>query len=573
MRQARRVAAGSDDEFDSEEDEDDEDEEDEDEAAPKPIHPLVQAKSDLESSMYAMLYQLVIEPNGLPESHARESLILALNAFEEIELSARQVAGIAESMAVTAPPNPFTSEEGVRAWKAILTEETVPIVEDPKKGGVAKKPAGKDKDKGKEAAPAAPDASQSNTFYRELHNKVASVIIDSLIDNMFCEVEKGYAEAPCPPASSDIAVLREGDFVEGGLVVVTVRGDSFFHDKSPSAFDIRKPQHFGVAKLITMASERGARGVLLVFESPGPDAVPTLRDISSLHKAVEQVSFEVAQLKEKKRPKPRKNAPPLPKIVPQKYSCVVAKTFADLELLLNKMNGVKDRRGFPVVIMEDLRSSKIVPRDLDLIDEISDDESCPLPIGLEEHQKKRADDWKKVGPKLVAMTASNGTLVNCYAGAAEALNAAIRNQLRHREVLWIDFDSATLFKIPSSSALQRCAEKLKDETRLTRVLAENVRDVASWCEVLLRSREINRHTIANVVENPDEGHEEANKAADSFSSHIRSLFLDSSHIMCAAVIGGKIRPDKFVILDKLLDSVSYCVFTSVHVLTLKMLVS
>jgi hypothetical protein len=163
--------------------------------------------------------------------------------------------------------------------------------------------------------------------------------------------------------------------------------------------------------------------------------------------------------------------------------------------------------------------------------------------------------------------------VNCYAGAAEALNAAIRNQLRHREVLWIDFDSATLFKIPSSSALQRCAEKLKDETRLTRVLAENVRDVASWCEVLLRSREINRHTIANVVENPDEGHEEANKAADSFSSHIRSLFLDSSHIMCAAVIGGKIRPDKFVILDKLLDSVSYCVFTSVHVLTLKMLVS
>jgi hypothetical protein len=555
LRQARRATAGSDDEDESEE-EDEEDEEDDD-AAPKPIHPLVQAKSDLESSMHAMLYQLVIEPNGLPESHARDSLIITMNAFEEIEMSARQVAGIAEGVSVPAPPSPFTSDEGARAWKAILTEETAPVVEDPKKGAAAKKPAGKDKDKGKEAASSAPDASQSNVLYRELHNKVASAIIDSLIDNMFCEVEKRYAEAPCAPAASDIAVLREEDFVEGGLVVISVRGDSFFHDKSPSAFDVRKPQHMGVAKLITMASERGAKGVLIVFESPGPDAGPPVRDVSFLQKALEQASSEVAQQKEKKRPKPKKNAPPLPRIAPQKYTCAIAKTFADLELLLNKMNGVKDKRGFQVAIMEDLRSSKIVPRDLDLIEEISDDESCPLPIGLEEHRKKRADDWKKAGPKLVAMTASNGTLVNCYAGAAEALTAAIRNQLRHKEVLWIDFDSATVFKRPSVSALQRCSEKLKEESRLKRVLAGNVRDVATWSEVLLRSRAIPRLAGSNLVESLDEKREESSKAADTFSSHVRSLFPEApSHISCAAVVGGKIRPDKFILLDILLDSVS-----------------
>lgn len=517
--------------------------------------------------MYAMLYQLVIEPNGLPESHARDSLIVALNAFEDIELSARQTVGIAEGVSVPPPPNPFTSDEGAQAWKAILTEEVAPVAEDPKKGGAAKKPAGKEKDKGKDAAPAAPDASQSNTFYRELHNKVASSIIDSLIDNMFCQVEKDYAQASCQSVASSVAVLRETDFVEGGLVVISVRGDSFFHDKSPSAFDVRKPQHAGVAKMITIASERGAKGVLITFESPGSDAPPPLKDVSFLQKALEQASLEVAQQKEKKRPKPKKNAPPLPKISPQKYDCVIAKTFADVELILSKMGGVKDKRGFPVAILEDLRSTKIVPRDLELPEEVSDDDACPLPIGLEEHQKKRAEDWKKAGPKLVPMGASNGTVVNCYAGAAEALDATIRNQAGQKDVLWIDYDTATLFKRPSISALQRCSDKLRSSAAVRRVLAGNARDVASWSELLVRSRDIPRCIVVSTADNADEDNEgargnEAEDANDTFKSFVRSLFSGSvpSHVNSVAVIGGKIRPDKFMTIDKLLDSVSHRIF-------------
>ena len=333
---------------------------------------------------------------------------------------------------------------------------------------------------------------------------------------------------------------------------MSVHGASLFPTDCASAFDIGKAVRQKYSDHAVLCCESGCSGVVLLFESRNARDVTLIENISLLQESLNESATVSARKQELARPKPKKKDPPLPSITPSKYKVSVLPSFAELHVALKKLQVDKPskKKSFPVFVLQDIKSPSVVPADLFFPDEVNDDDECPIPVGMSEYHKQRLSQWNDKGPKQVGVETAAG-IIETFAGPAEALADTLRQFCVSSPGLWVECDPSSLFAPNSVSGLQRCAEVLlkSGDRSCHRVVSEDLRDLSSWISVLQQIPRVTDILGSRLLSEDN---------YDPFCEHINNLFgkIESVNPKLVLVIGGALRLDKFLVLDKLLDSVS-----------------
>jgi hypothetical protein len=242
-------------------------------------------------------------------------------------------------------------------------------------------------------------------------------------------------------------------------------------------------------------------------------------------------------------------------------------------------------RTVTVLVMEDLADTQaIVPAPPALPELIEADEDAPVDIGMDEYVEYRAQSWAThphragVSVSLTQQSAtplrsqSNG-IVSCLTDPVGALNELLQTFAKY--LVWVEGVSQSLCA-HEQSILYR-AEVARHVTQ--RYVSEPVHQSLVWCSVLQylpRAKSL----IADAAAS---GSGEASSSAPvsaqmRLSRHLASLFPRStanaassgvSQPRLVACVGGLATPDKFRVLDEILDWVSvlriHMIFPMSHV--------
>ena len=203
------------------------------------------------------------------------------------------------------------------------------------------------------------------------------------------------------------------------------------------------------------------------------------------------------------------------------------------------------------------------------IQEMSDDDEAPVPIGRTESDSQKRHNWMKKSPHSLPVAVSIGdgkktVTVECFCSASAAVAEILSKVAASgNEYLWIEASAQKLFESDSFSALQNMKifhsvlERVAAKHQIigNRFVSEELRETFLWSGVLqILPEAVYISTQANSSEEAEE-----ESPYRSIGRHLLALFPNTlsrgDKPKVVAVVGGKIRADKWRVLDQLIDLV------------------
>ena len=516
---AEKRAADSDYESDDDDEEEDDDDDEEGNAPAKVEHGLVVMSNALKYQLRSMFYALSMKVLPSVEDQVRLALCNAVDKFEDIRTGTIDSLDQKGKFEPPQAPNPF-SEEGVEFWDDLLVPPTDPaeIAKRQKVGG---------------------EKDPKRKFFINMFDKVRSSLLDSLADGMStidsdlqCTVSEITERNTSVHDLSNVAALRVSDVESvspSTPVFVGFNADCFAAEPMKSAFDFSHlEQRLAVAPIIECALA-GVKKILLVHESRTPMFADSIKSVGK--KIQDVLAKEDAKRAEQR------------KVVEGKlnsYSVIACASIPEVLLMMQSPPGVDGV--VQVYYLDNLTSEKIVPSRREYVEEVSDDDEAPIPLGLEEYREQKQCSWLSEGPQKVVtnITANKKqNKISCYSDAGFAL----RELFQESQSLWVE---ASLQAFCETSALSKIEEP--------RVLSSRLRDMSLWINIMqnMPNASVILSSKLNVQDEENE-HEEIRPL--NFSRHFASIFPHSQTMSPRFVctIGGKLVPEKIKLLEKLID--------------------
>jgi hypothetical protein len=549
-RRAAAIATGDDPDDEEEDDEEEEDEEEDLENIIVIEHPLVIQAKELIAECHSKIFLLMICPNNeIVYDDIRNRIGESLDSFDSWKSSAREHAEITSEETIVTPfESPFTSETGKLQWKnALNPPEPEPV--DPK---AKKKEAPK---KGKDVTAVASE-DQSNLYYKNICDNVKNGLLDASV-NFFTSIDSRMELKSKNVLDSfglgsnlfNLAVCRNEDVSDGEkgkIAFLNFTGDSFVRTDYCSAFDeINISRNKALNNIINLA-EYGASGIVLVYESDKS----SVSSISEYTNTMKELLTHLSELRRPPLQKKKKNAPIPPSYTHFEFDVSFSSSLVELKVDINNLiksklaTKIETGNDFiikiPIILIENISISNVIPEEPVLPEVFSDDEECAISIGLEESNLFRQQRWISRRPHRVNVTISSGECVDCYADTSAALSEVYDLATKACGAIWVEGSPKTIFS-PCSFAVQKCSA-------VSRVVSNDLREAAVWVGVLQNMPRAD--SLLN--ESTDE------KIPSFISNHFKSIFpsLSSDNNLSpnfGAVIGGDLRIEKMTVIDHLID--------------------
>ena len=564
---------------DEEEEEEEEDEEDAAAAALKAqlkrlSHPVIVKATRVLNECHSFINLLFTTPsNASCVPIAQKAISNCLDTMEEWDQKARDVAKLPCGTAYTPFLSPFSSEEGETQWKTCISNTfQPPVAAAPAKGA----PKGE---------PVSNILQQTDTMYREMYNLVYNGLL-SAAEKMFEEVDTNlFEENKTITINSatnyfSASALRESDLKSANKIVfVNFDGDAFASGLTRngcladhelrrlilSAFDEAQTRQNIAVNTIYTAGVNGAHAVVAIYEdsldSGARSIVKSCSVISQLlndREVKRKQAYDALPIRKRKRLG-------IQEVIPVQFDVLPCTSFAELKAVLQQFEQQNVYKGqpkgttiVPVFVLENIQLSGVVAEEPELEPYISDDESAPLTaFGDAEFKAKRREIWYAKRPhketisvpvisspaiaavNLKRLSSVNSTLtVNVFADP----NAAVVELMdTAKTAVWVDANANSLV-LPKRGSLQKL--KLKDNQ--DRLLSPYLRELFLWCGVI---------NFAPLIPTLPKG--------GLISSHFNRLFSTSSNPLAGTkpkllyVAGGRIRTEKFRMLDEMINKVRH----------------
>lgn len=465
-------------------------------------------------------------------------------------------------------------------------------------------------------AAVAPTVSGTDAFYGQLYTQLHGALAAAAEDMFACvdaKMNLDHAQQSDELASrmASLAVVRREDLAPTGQVrkVAFVAFDGAVYTgayRPASAFDLTAAGQSAAMDSLAELGNAGVGAVVLVYDSAdaaspafAASAQPAMQAFLSdcLTRATTanaKAAAKNARLakKVKKIGAEAVAAGTLALVPAVEYVVEACASVAELTVRLAKyqqeqqdaQEQEQEVQGTLVLILEDLSLPGVVPAEPLLPELEEDDDDAPIPIGLQDFAKYRAEQWIKARPHLVSVPTSSGASLGIYADAPAALHALFAAH----DSVWID------------AAVDGFGQErsVLSQLRLPRVMTQEVRNGAVWAAVLASAPSVGailtdlaRHeretaeaaeaaaVAAAEAVSAQEGQEGQEKQAEALleiaeplpvaspqlATHLAALFpaqlaearaAANPVVKLCAVIGGECRADKFRVLDRVLEMVS-----------------
>lgn len=508
-------------------------------------------------------------------------------------------------------PSPFTSDEGKLLWDAALQ---APMVFEKKKKGSAPAQSSKSRP---HTAPIVANNEQVQVYYRNMYDTVKETL-NGIIDEMFDQVNQKMvqyganilqASSLAPSTFFEVGMYRSTDLgidstdanasskissVRGKVAMVNFAGDSFTRLKSSynSAFDVPTTERNKSLQSLKKLGDLGAKAIVIIYES-SPEAESNsflsaakiyfeefftpLNILASTNNTQLKIMYDIqycssmAELKYRLRQfiqhqETTNAAIPSPRSInnPKKKG---------------KKKGIIPPIVLPIFVLEDIRLDGVIPKIPELDHPESSIDDAPLFIGEEEYEVERQKEWRKKGPHRVNCTIpttnlNHGTkdeIVECFSSPTAAIHDLLQLGALFAPdhgCIWIDSNLKVLSPFPKDLSKFRISEVEDYEEILrrqglvlssklsyltgNRFSSQRIREFNLWLGVLT-SLPTSLKYFQPISDDND--------AMDSMvRQHFQSLFprilpSDPRSVRAIAVIGGRLRHDKFVALHQLMDMV------------------
>jgi hypothetical protein len=295
-----------------------------------------------------------------------------------------------------------------------------------------------------------------------------------------------------------------------------------------SAFDVSEMLRREIVAPVIKSALYGADDIVLIYEDKDNSSDPLIFQNSST--VIDSLlSAEIGLL-------PRSQ---------QKLFCFRVQqcgTLAELKYRMSKSSmpalNADGCRIVNVFFLNNLASDGIVPKRKPFVVEDSDDECDAIPVGVDEWKESLWQCWKCKEPEVVDVVIESGegvARIDIVADAGRALN----NLVNSVNGIWIEGDTDSMCPL-DNDVLGRCHRELS-------IVSDRVREMALWLHSMS-----NFQTFASAVA--------VNGASIDHCLLPRNIFavIPSHNIVqpkFLATIGGKVRPEKFRVMEHLLDMV------------------
>jgi hypothetical protein len=473
-----------------------------------------------------------------------------LEIFEEAKVIAREKATLVGDAVVPKVPNAFFNPEGIEFWDSIL--KPVEVEEVSTKGGKNAK------EKPKAGKPGALSIEeQRKLYYKSLYDSISNSLLDNISESMLGMETKLNASkiSVCRYFQThNISVVRPEDIQQQQNafqpIFLSSNGDCFSNENIDSAFDVKSYNQNKVLETIINCSEWGARCIVFLYESAN-SSIDNVMDIQSAMKSrLDNIVAGNLSLRKSKQIN-----------LPAEFNVVGCVSLPMLRKHLEIHNGNIsnwDNSKATIYILNNLLFDNIVPPVVEFQEVLSDDDECPIPIGLSEdieYKKNKfynSDDKQTVICDVVI--SDKKYQQKCHTNPSKELY----NILSIYNTLWIDSNISSLFA-KSNTPLNILKSM---NVSISSVVSNSVREMVLWGSVLTHFPYANM-----ILSNSSPSHIDK-----KLEPYFQSLFPPNMNkdITFLASIGGEIRLEKFVLINELIDMVSHNIYISniYHTITL-----
>jgi hypothetical protein len=507
----------SDEEEEDEENEEEPDEEDGKSSVAKERHSLQARYDDIVYDCRNHMNLLMLRPLATHAEWIRDAFTNSIDDIADVESAAKKAAKLSDETNV----RQCTLEKGgLQFWSQLLTEPVAAVVtKGQQKKAAIPTAGGKKKVEG-------PTPEQVDSVYKYMAEKILEGIIcgaeETFVrtDEALQEEVRVQTHMAGYDSITSCATLRRDDFDEGGYlgsVAFVHIDDKVFRDElMQSSFEWANVARFKMLAGVREVVEYGARAVVIIYENT------FLRhgNFENINKTIYACLGEYLNMDFK-----------------------IVDSIAHLKVLLGDLISIQDytTSPCPIFMMQNLANPKIVPLAQTIIPE-DDADTEIIPIGLEEHF---AVTYRRMAIETV-MVHVGEIDVPCSPNPTTALQDVFAFALERYGAIWLDASDTSLF-VPEDSVLTATAC-----INQHRYVSMDVRETLIWSAVLLDMpyyAGIFKHisTGGGITDLPSEKLRLVNHMADLFPNQINPTLL--------AVVGGRLRQDKFQLLDRLIDLV------------------
>lgn len=520
---ARQMERASDDsEEESEEDEESEEEGDqpldEDSAVDSSVnivpqkHPLEVRCDEIKCRCANLVNLTLLRPITVDADVFTREASKILDLVADHESRAKSAVKLPEDVSVR---QSSLSRGGLDFWNPILTEP--------------EHPAGKGKDKkppvvatGKKKAESA-SQEQTNAVYKFIYERVMADIYfaaEASFTKNDCDLEQlardqlrnaGYHELP------QLAMLRKEDFNDGGYqgaVVFIDFDDNIFRDETnPSAFKSTSSDKARFLQVVQEVVELGARAIVLIYEN----TFLKNGNFESIDSAIQRFLSEYLNM-----------------------DFARIDTLAQLSFHLDDLEKVVDYSSTPcpVFLMANIANPHVAPTAQSIIDEGSV-ESEIIPCGYDEFMERTKI---KLANEYVEVVENNRS-VRISPNPATALSDIFQRERARFGAVWIYSCHKSIYP-PAASVLSQLG--IDSDTYISSQLKESL----LWATVIFEMHYLEDYRkMANTTSTEDQATEDS-----LLCNYALRLFpADSKALKFVSLIGGELRPDKFQLIDHLID--------------------
>ena len=481
------------------------------------VHYLVGGAHSLQKELGQLVINLIVRDMPCSVFDAiQRNLSSAFDDMDNFKEISMQKASLKDDVAIPIIPSPFTTEEGESFWESVL----VPDIPPTGKKGAAKGGKGAMSDE------------QKKTYYGSMYQLIFNAFSGAVVQGL-CEIDATMDKRlQCKLQSTHsndfhlLAAARDCDIAGKSHVFIKINGSAFLTDISTSAFDVNMMSRREAASPIVRSGILGAAHVVLVF-----DDKENLGDATLLEGAATTLS---AILESELEALPRAQQ----KLI---VFCVRAcPTLAKLSYYIKTASAEvtpDNRRVVNVFLLNNMACQDIVPSRTPYSLDESDDESDAIPVGIEEWKSLMFHNWESKEPEVVSVDVlENGEMVKI--DVSTNVGIALNRLVESVDGVWMEGDMHSLFP-RSTDTFAVCH-------RAGSVASDRIREMALWLHAMCCFQWYSS-SFSAILESGD----------DSLPHHLRGIFPASGPTKpkFLVTLGGTIRPDKFRVLDYLLDMV------------------
>lgn len=465
-----------------------------------------------------LLNLTLLRPMNFDNDILRRELIRALDSIYEHELRGRAALKITEDVSIR---QPSLDKGGLAFWDQMQLDAEQPTV----KGKEKKTPAVAGKKKTDTVS-----LEQVNGVYKFMYDQIIGEILHAVEESFMKNDHKLELMARKELEESGFrdltmhAMLRKDDFNDGGyqgsIVFIDFDDNMFREEAGKSAFACTSLDKFHLLQIIQDVIELGARAIVLIYENT------FLRNgnFENIDNGIQLYLSEYLNME---------------------YASV--DSFAQLSFHLDDLQRIVDysTAPCPVFLMANVANPRVVPVAQEIVNEDSLDTEI-IPCGYNEY----LEETRLALSKQYVEVIESGRSIDISPDPAIALNDVFIRGRQRFGALWINSCHKSIY--PTAASILGISVIEGDA-----FISSQLRETLIWAKILLEKHYLEYYRSTTKVEL-----EKYSAEHSMLADHLNALFpLSQAQLQFMGVIGGELRPDKFQLVDRLIDFIDVLAVT------------